>query len=292
MEWPRSTNRGTALLKLLHQYDEDVIVKDDYIGWFLGDEIVQNAEATLKSLEDDDNPESQFQRIAYWYGILREKYFDDLIENAIRQGYQQLLLLGAGFDTRFLRLSVLRNGHIPTTEIDTPATIQAKREVLESRLGGIPKDLHLLPMDFTTDKIDSAFQKGLRNNKKTICVWQGVSYYLPKKTVSTVLDFVFSAFSSETLIGFDGCTPLMLTTNDRIPGIKFNIDRLNKIDEPYVFGMYEQEMERWLMEKGFRDITILDQTQLEKQYLRSSGLPKHMWYVASARSPGNSAAGK
>jgi len=271
------------MLRLLHQYEKNVLVKDDYVRWFVDDAAIQSADAARTSLEDDSRPESQFQRIAYRYGILREMFFDHLIEAAVHDGCRQLLLLGSGFDTRFLRLSTLREGHIRTIEVDMPATIREKRVVLERNLGAIPSDVHLVPIDFRTERLEALFGADLRNDLRTVCVWQGVTYYLPEGTVSSVLDFVGSALPVGTLPGFDCCTPLMLKENQLVPGIEFNIRRLNEIGEPYLFGRYMDDMRGWLDDKCYQNITILDQRMLESRYLGTATLPHRMWYVVSAQ---------
>jgi len=285
MKWPNSTNRGTALLKFLHQYEEKVLVKDEYIRWFVGNETIETVEkgnTTLFGSRSD--PEGKFGYIAYWYTILREKYFDDLIEKAILNGCEQLLLLGSGFDTRFLRLSALKEKTIRTVEVDRSQTILTKRKILKNHIGKLPKYLYLIPMDFNQDDLISVFQYGLRKDLRTICIWQGVSYYLRHDTVSSVLNFIKTELSPSTIVGFDCCSPLMLKKNDKIPGIAYNIDRLNAIGEPYLFGMFIDPMKKWLVEKGFDDIAILEQDQLEERYVGRKTLPDNMWYVVSARS--------
>lgn len=271
-------------MKFLHQYDKTVLVKDDYIRWF-----VDNAEAMSTGKIDDlfeqgSNPESVFSHIAYRYTILRERYFDDLIENAILSGYEQLVLLGAGFDTRILRLEVLKENRIRTVEVDTPATMKLKKEILEMNFGQIEKNHYLISFDFNRDDMNSLFQFGLHRGLQTICIWQGVSYYLPTDAVSIVLDFIKAELPSETILGFDCCTPLMLKKNDKIPGIAFNIERLKASGEPYVFGMYKDKMKRWLKEKGYREVRILEQNELEKLYFEKAELPDRMWYVISTKS--------
>src|SRR5262245_59748455 len=49
-------------------------------------------------------------------GIARTKYIDDLLSSTIRNGVKQVIILGAGFDTRASRLEVLQS--IPVIEID------------------------------------------------------------------------------------------------------------------------------------------------------------------------------
>lgn len=58
---------------------------------------------------------------------------------------------------------------------------------------------------------------------------------------------------------------------------------LTEIGEPYRFGMSGDEMKVWLEEKGFQAIEILQQDDLEEQFLHRRTLPNNMWYVAIAR---------
>jgi hypothetical protein len=81
---------------------------------------------------------------------------------------------------------------------------------------------------------------------------------------------------------FDFCSPLMTYPNDRVPGIRFNIDRLKAIKEPYLFGMQPSEMRAWLSQKGFRGIDIRSQADLESAITGTTTLPESMWYVATA----------
>ncbi len=68
-----------------------------------------------------------------------------------------------------------------------------------------------------------------------------------------------------------------------IPGIKFNIERMARIGEPYLFGMEPDAMRSWLREKGFRRIRVASQQTLERRYLKRRTIPAEMWYVVTAR---------
>src|SRR5580698_9928692 len=62
--------------------------------------------------------------------VVRTRLIDDLVREAIRAGATQLVLLGAGFDSRPYRLQDA--GSLAIFEVDHPATQQAKRERLKS----------------------------------------------------------------------------------------------------------------------------------------------------------------
>lgn len=254
---------------------------DEYVHWFFDTEIIEGAKRMLP--ESDSNDEGkQFSRIAYYYSILREKYIDDWIVSCIRSGCRQLLLLGAGYDTRFLRLTVIKDYSVDTYEVDLPQTIADKMAILRNHLSPFPKGLHLVPLDLNRESISKMIDYGFNPSLRTAYVWQGVSYYLPERTVTDVLDSIFLSMSVESTLAFDCCSPLMTYQNDKIPGIRFHLERLKKINEPYLFGMEAGEMRRLLEQKGFKDIDIQTQTELEYSITRVKTLPENMWYVATA----------
>jgi len=143
IEWPSSTNKGTALLRLMHQFDPDRILQDDYVSWFIDEPTTANlgdVKAFIK--EDSEDPARAFSRIAYRCTILRERHIDEIIEDSIESGCRQLLLLGSGYDTRFFRLPSIRKHSVATFEVDLAVTIKEKIAVLEKRLGSFRQALH------------------------------------------------------------------------------------------------------------------------------------------------------
>ena len=280
---PRMTNRGTALFKYLHQTEKKVLFKDSYIHWFL--ENVPNTATTVEEFIHQNveakSPESEFLRTAIRYTILREKFFDDFIENTVRMGCQRLVLLGAGFDTRFFRLPLLKEKNVSVIEVDVLSTINEKKEILKKKLGQLPEKLSLIGVDLSKDDLNIVLRSNILAEPKTVIIWQGVSYYLKKEDVSSILDSIKSYTTPGTLLGFDCCSPLMLFDNDKIPGIRLNIEHLAKIGEPYLFGMCQNKMEVWLKEKGFKAPMTQDQQLLEEKYLGGKSLPEEMWYVVT-----------
>ena len=284
IRWSNSTNKGTALLKLAHHFYNGDIFQDDHLSWFFD-------EATIRSLEYNHWPidrqpkdaAEKFQQLAYWYVILREKHGDEVIEKAIASGCQQVLLLGAGYDTRFFRLAAIRDNSIPVFEVDLPATIEDKSRTLIARLGQIPENLSLISLDFNVDSLSSIFDSGFQKSVPTAYIWQGVSYYLPRESVSHFFDFIRDRIAPNSVFWFDGCSTAMISNSDRRPELAYNIDRLEEIGEPYLFGMDSDKMEAWLREKGFSDIEILQQDDLEVKFLKRRSLPNDMWYVVTVK---------
>ncbi|MHB8674760.1 MAG: SAM-dependent methyltransferase, partial [Candidatus Limnocylindrales bacterium] len=65
------------------------------------------------------------------YFALRTRFFDDFVVDVCRAGCQQVILLGAGLDTRAFRI-VLPEG-VRLFELDLPHVLAFKEEVLSAR---------------------------------------------------------------------------------------------------------------------------------------------------------------
>jgi methyltransferase (TIGR00027 family) len=283
IEWPSSTNKGTALIRLSHQFQPEILVKDEYVQWFFSDSLVLSLQqAHLSSNFSPKDDDERHTQISYWFTILRERYIDNIIEQSIAEGCRQLVLLGAGFDTRFFRLPEIAGESVRTFEIDLPSTINEKTAILNARLGRMPPGLILIPLDFNTQELKRIKDYGFNNRLQTAFVWQGVCYYLPKDTVGSVLHFIKSNMAPGSMLVFDCCSPLMTYKNDQIPGISRSIDKLSAIGEPYLFGMDAEEMDSWLFSIGFASIKIIQQDELENRMLGRRTLPGNMWYIVTA----------
>lgn len=280
----KSTNKGAAMMRFAHQFQPNVILQDEYVSWFFDDSIAKSLQEDSLNLSVEPADDSQkFRQVAYWYTILREKYGDGVIADEIASGCSQLLLLGAGYDTRFFRIPAVRERSVATFEVDLPETIDDKQKYLVDKFGRTPEGLTLIPLDFNHDDLNNLANHGFDNAIATAYVWQGVSYYLPRNSVSQVLDFIKLQMTPNSILIFDCCSPLMTFKNDQVPGITASIDKLLEIGEPYLFGMYGNEMKVWLEEKGFKDIEVLQQDDLEERILHKRTLPNNMWYLVIAK---------
>lgn len=92
------------------------------------------------------------------YVLVRTKRIDEVFCKALEENFTQVVLLGAGFDTRAMRFS-RKNTGTKIYELDAPATQQAKIALLKKKGITLPEELVFVPIDFNSEKISQVVSK-------------------------------------------------------------------------------------------------------------------------------------
>ncbi|WP_437285039.1 class I SAM-dependent methyltransferase [Sorangium sp. So ce406] len=136
-----------------------------------------------------------------YHVALRTRAIDDALRDAVAEGASQLVVLGAGLDSRAMRLPELAG--VQVFEVDHPATQRYKVERLASlaRPGGgatapgaaaAPElkagGLAHVGVDFERDRLDEALlSAGFRPAEPAFWIWEGVTPYLTREAVEGTL---------------------------------------------------------------------------------------------------------
>ena len=122
--------------------------------------------------------------------VVRKCYIEEVTRRSLREGVQQVVVLGAGFDTLALRL----HREFPAVifiECDHPATQRVKQQALQAH--GLPQsNLQFLPLDFSHQSLDdrlSAFPKYLPD-AATLFIAEGLLMYLKADKVDKIFRFI------------------------------------------------------------------------------------------------------
>ena len=135
--------------------------------------------------------------------VARVRYIDDYLKQCVNDGIGQLVILGAGFDSRAYRFGELLKG-IKVIEVDHPATQATKKKKLVKILGELPNNLLFISMDFTKDALEEALPKGgYDESAKTLFIWEGVTEYLNLEAVKGTLSFIVKHSGPESSVIFD-----------------------------------------------------------------------------------------
>jgi methyltransferase (TIGR00027 family) len=135
-----------------------------------------------------------------WASMLcRKRYIDDKLHDAVQEGIDAVVMLGAGFDTRAYRVPGLAG--IPVWELDLPANIARKKAALRRCFGRIPDGVTLVPIDFETQDLDEELTRhGYRPGSRTFVAWEAVTQYLTEAGVRRTLERLAHAGPGSRLV--------------------------------------------------------------------------------------------
>ena len=205
--------------------------------------------------------------------ISRTRFIDDLIEKSAKEGIEQYVILGAGYDSRAYRLNLTPS--LKIFEVDQP-------EVSDIKLSKLPKDLPNLE-NITYVNVDFSYQSlseqlltaGFDQTKSTIITLEGVSQYITKEAVSSTIRELSLITKDARSIFFLSYVDELLNKDPAAcfgkgypnPSKKANlIQTLSaKVGEPWISFYRDEEIESILAGNGYsmkQNVTLEDLNSL------------------------------
>ena len=218
------------------------------------------------------------------YMALRTASFDDEVRAAVEQGATQVVILGAGLDTRAARLA--RPGGC-FVEVDQPSTQDSKRERLAG-LNAYPVDAVIYVLcDFERqDFLELLVLAGFRLDAPAVVVWEGVVYYLTEDAIRHTTKRIASCHP-ETRLAFDFVGKRFVLGDLKDPIDERARDLVAEMGEPLRFGT--DDPLPLLYESGFRHVRSVTFDQLALTYTGSYDRGRKMRFqqlaVASVAPP-------
>ncbi|MDM8560747.1 SAM-dependent methyltransferase [Thiotrichales bacterium HSG14] len=112
-------------------------------------------------------------------------------------------MLGAGYDSRAYRFAKLIHD-TKIFELDIAPTQDRKKKCLKKANIGIPQQVTFVPINFNQGSLKNILEEaGYQSHKKTLFIWEGVSYYLDAESVDATLEFISHSSHKESTIAFD-----------------------------------------------------------------------------------------
>ncbi len=198
--------------------------------------------------------------------VARDRYIDDVLQSALTEGLQQLVILGAGYDSRAYRFEALKSG-IKVFEVDHPATQPDKQARLKAIFGEVPAHVTFVPVDFNTQTLEQRLpESGYDPALKTLFIWQGVSMYLTAEAVDATLAFVARHAGPGSAIVFDYIYQAVLDGRQKQNEVD-NMRRYRFLSgEGLTFGIPEGQVPAFLQARGFRQVTDMNAADLKRLY--------------------------
>jgi len=251
---PSRTSILTAAARAFGSREPDVSVRNP--DW-LADRLIGPAELALITDHPIGNaPDRDFQEAMrdpdvfgfVWLMLVRTRFIDELMVRAVRGGATQLVILGAGFDTRVHRFAELLQD-TTVIEIDYGATQEYKKCRVAAALGDATANVVYAPIDFTRESLGEVLRRaGFQSGRKSCYICEGVSMYVPEAGMKETLRAIAaeSAPGSTLLLEYLNRGGLELLTKYPTGMIRNAIDW----GEPFVFGVPDGQDREFFLEAG------------------------------------------
>ena len=169
------------------------------------------------------------------YVAVRTASFDADVARALDEGVKQVVILGAGYDTRAARLA--RPG-VVFYEVDRPGTQRDKRARVAA-LDGYPVDAaRYVECDFERqDFLGQLRAAGFETARRAVFVWEGVVYYLGEDAVRGTLHRISEACHPESRLLFDVVSKRFVAGDVSDEQDVAARERLAEMGEPLRFGV-------------------------------------------------------
>lgn len=209
------------------------------------------------------------------YVLARTKAFDEAFVDALERGFPQVVMLGAGMDTRAFRFQE-KNGDTTIFDLDIHATQRYKRKVLKRKKIVSPAELVFAPIDFNKQHLaDVLPEAGYRDGQQTLFLWEGVTMYLEAGAVDGTLAFIHNSAAKGSIVVFDYVRASVLRYEDSLYGEKEIRGTVSRAQEGWIFGIEDGAIEEFLSARGFKLHSHYMPSDLEVAYLTAKDGTKY-----------------
>jgi methyltransferase (TIGR00027 family) len=203
--------------------------------------------------------------------LLRNRWYEDLLARAVADGIEQVVLLGAGYDSTSMRLDL---GGATLFEVDAPPTQAAKREVIERNGLTVCGDVRYVSCDFERDSLpDRLREHGFDPGIPSLIAWWGVSFFLTEEGVRQTAADVASLATAGSRFVFDYLDASVVEGTTTLRGAARARAAVAKRGESYKFGLTRDGAAAFVRSYGFAVEQNLSITDLARMFGGRRGFP-------------------
>ncbi len=184
------------------------------------------------------------------YMQVRTRLLDDAVRDLVATSpHAQVVLLGAGYDCRALRLPELAG--VPVFEVDHPATQGHKGRVLAALGAQWPSrrlawDFEARPMSQLPGALEA---EGLDSSRPTLTIWEGVTMYLSEPAIDASVAAVAAYSGPGSRLAFTYMHRAHLQRPS--PLVRAVKALVSQVGEPWTFGWDPAALPAWFAPRGF-----------------------------------------
>lgn len=202
--------------------------------------------------------------------LCRTRFIDDALRDALEEGLDQVVILGAGFDSRAYRIPGVDGTRF--FEVDNPTTQAWKQKCLKRMLGSLPSQVTFVPIDFDRQELDDAMAEAdFRTGGKVFFIWEGVSQYITAEAVDATFRYISRAAAAGSRTAFTYVRRDIVDGSARSEGTQRFLSHLERLGEPWIFGIDPAEIAGYLSARGLELVDQVGPSEYRTRYLDPLG---------------------
>lgn len=202
----------------------------------------------------------------------RTKYIDDAVTEAIANNIDQLVILGAGLDTRPYRISGI--DRVKIVEVDLAIMQNFKKEKLKEHLGALPVNITFAPIDFNSQSLDEVLTSNeLDFTRPILFIWEGVTQYITAEAVRNTLRFIAKAPSGSMLV-FSYVLKSVINKNYNAEETETMLDFFQSKNQSWIFGLDPSSINDFIAEFNLTLVEEVSAPYYQENYFKP--LKRHL----------------
>ncbi len=253
-----ATAEGVALLRAWETTKpaDERVCYDPYAIRFVRPEILAHLQSRTPEQREEEHRLYEQRFPGHRNTVLmRVRFIDDQVRDAIAMGISQIVIVGAGYDTRASRVPGM--DRVRVFELDHGETQEVKKKIVAEIFGVLPPHVTYIPLDLIGADLQGTLVKGgWSPTEKTIFILEGLLCYLPQGIVTELLSGLARTVAG-SLILCDFFPQSVVDGSDACQVARNIHEHVRDVGEPFVFGIPNNEIYTWFFRLGYSQVTVV-----------------------------------
>jgi methyltransferase (TIGR00027 family) len=199
---------------------------------------------------------------------------DDRLEAALNGGVKQVVIVGAGYDSRAYRLGGPEKEAV-FFEIDHPGTQADKKARVSAVFADIPGHVRFIPAEFSSQALrNSLADGGYDPDRKTFFIMEGLVPYLSRQAFENILSAIGGGGDTGNEMVFDYLPPDVIDgTSTRIEAQSM-YSEVKSYGECFRLGFEPGELKKVLKDNGLTILEDISAPELKPLYFRGNSVDR------------------
>ena len=201
--------------------------------------------------------------------VARIRFIDEYLLDCIKEGLKQVVIIGAGYDTRAYRFPEVKD-NLKVFEVDHPATQQVKILKIREIFSTLPDHVTYVPVIFGEDPLDrNLIDNGYNPNLKTLFIVEGLLMYVPPPAVDMLLSFVVNASGPGSSIVADYFSDSVIDGTSPLKEAQVLRQFVENEGARLQFGIEESIVEAFFKERGFQVVRTVTTASCKEKFFKN-----------------------